>query len=199
MTDQAPAVAGKPLRWLRLDGLVLLAAALILFASTHQPWWLVPAVILLPDLFMLGYLRDTRVGAAVYNLGHSYLLPAAMSLAGAVGHHPLTLALSLLWLAHIGMDRLARYGLKYDVSFQHTHLGGPRPREPGDARLRCRDVLPCDLAGVTGAQELPGLPGQPRGQVVDHVPDAAVGPVAGVAAGRGRCLPVDVVAVGRVE
>jgi len=135
MTDQAPAVTGKPLRWLRLDGLVLLAAALILFASTHQPWWLVPAVILLPDLFMLGYLRDTRVGAAVYNLGHSYLLPAAMSLAGAVGHHPLTLALSLLWLAHIGMDRLARYGLKYDLSFQHTHLGGPRPREHGDARL----------------------------------------------------------------
>jgi len=69
MTDQAPAVTGKPLRWLQLDGLVLLAAALILFASTHQPWWLVPAVILLPDLFMLGYLRDTRVGAAVYNSG----------------------------------------------------------------------------------------------------------------------------------
>ena len=130
MTDQAPAVTGKPLRWLRLDGLVLLAAALILFASTHQPWWLVPAVILVPDLFMLGYLRDTRVGAAVYNLGHSYLLPAAMSLAGAAGHHPLTLALGLLWLAHIGMDRLARYGLKYDVSFQHTHLGGPSPADP---------------------------------------------------------------------
>jgi hypothetical protein len=52
--------------------------------------------------------------------------PAAV---GAVGHHPLTLALGLLWLAHIGMDRLARYGLKYDVSFQHTHLGGPHPKE----------------------------------------------------------------------
>jgi len=53
-----------------------------------------------------------------------------MSLVGAVGHHPLTLALGLLWLAHIGMDRLARYGLKYDVSFQHTHLGGPGPADP---------------------------------------------------------------------
>jgi hypothetical protein len=84
-------------------------------------------VILLPDLFMLGYLRGTRAGAAVYNLGHSYPLPAAMSLAGALGHHPLTLALGLLWLAHIGMDRLARYGLKYDVSFQHTRLGAPAP------------------------------------------------------------------------
>ena len=79
MTDPAPAVTGKPLRWLRLDGLVLLAASLILFASTH---------------------------------------------------HPLTLALGLLWLAHIGMDRLARYGLKYDTGFQHTHLGGPGPVDP---------------------------------------------------------------------
>src|SRR6266576_6872981 len=96
MTDPAPAVTGPPLRWLRLDGLVLLASALILFAATHQPWWLVPAVILLPDLFMLGYLRGTRVGAAVYNLGHAYPLPAAMSLTGALGHHPLTLALGLL-------------------------------------------------------------------------------------------------------
>jgi hypothetical protein len=108
---------------------------------------------------MLGYLRGTRVGAAVYNLGHSYPLPAAMSLAGAVWHHPLTLALGLLWLAHIGMDRLARYGLKYDVSFQHTHLGGPGPSGPGDARLP--DVRPS------------GPPGRAR----------SAGPV------RGRCRP----------
>ena len=123
MTDPAPAVTGRPLRWLRLDGLVLLASALILFAATHQPWWLVPAVILLPDLFMLGYLRGTRVGAAVYNLGHAYPLPAAMSLAGAVWHHPLTLALGLLWLAHIGMDRALGYGLKFTSAFRDTHLG----------------------------------------------------------------------------
>jgi hypothetical protein len=35
MTDRAPAVTGKPLRWLRLDGLVLLAAALILVVPTY--------------------------------------------------------------------------------------------------------------------------------------------------------------------
>ncbi len=130
--DPAPSVTGKPLWWLRLDGLTLLAAALILFAATHQPWWLVPAVILLPDLFMAGYLRDTRFGANLYNLGHAYPLPAIMSAAGAMGHHPLTLALGLLWLAHIGMDRLARYGLKYDTSFRHTHLSSPADGERSD-------------------------------------------------------------------
>jgi len=126
--EYAPSVTGKPLAWLRLDGLTVLAAALLLFATTHQPWWLVPVLILVPDVSMIGYLRDARVGAAVYNLGHTYALPAAMSLIGLVGHHPLTVALGLVWLGHIGLDRLAGYGLKYDTDFQHTHLGQPGAR-----------------------------------------------------------------------
>jgi hypothetical protein len=91
---------------------------------------------------MVGYLRDARLGAAVYNLGHTYALPAAMSLLGLAGHHPLTVALGLVWLGHIGMDRLAGYGLKYDTDFQHTHLGQPgarrrtRPAPAGPGRSR---------------------------------------------------------------
>jgi hypothetical protein len=112
-----------PRRWLRLDGLTLLAAAIALFATTGQPWWLLPAVILLPDLFMVGYLRDTRTGASVYNLGHTYLLPSVLSLGAAADHHPLLLAIGLLWLGHIGMDRALGYGIKYTDDFAHTHLG----------------------------------------------------------------------------
>ena len=32
-------------------------------------------------------------------------------------------ALGLVWLAHIGSDRLLGYGLKYSDDFQRTHLG----------------------------------------------------------------------------
>jgi hypothetical protein len=117
-----PSVTGKPLLWLRAEGLTLFATALLLYSATHQRWWLVPAVILVPDLFMLGYLGGSRIGAAVYNVGHSYPLPALTSLAGLAGHHPLVLAFGLLWLAHIGMDRMAGFGLKYDSGFQRTHL-----------------------------------------------------------------------------
>ena len=146
--EHAPAVTGKPLAWLRLDGLTVLAAALLLFATTHQPWWLIPALILVPDVSMVGYLRDARLGAAVYNLGHTYALPAAMSLIGLAGHHPLTVALGLVWLGHIGMDRLAGYGLKYDTDFQHTHLGQPgarrrtRPAPAGPGRSKSEGFLP---------------------------------------------------------
>ena len=117
-----PSITGKPLLWLRVEGLTLFATALLLYSATHQQWWLVPAVILVPDLFMAGYVGGSRLGAAVYNLGHSYPLPALTSLTGLAGHHPLVLAVGLLWLAHIGMDRMAGFGLKYDSGFRHTHL-----------------------------------------------------------------------------
>jgi Domain of unknown function (DUF4260) len=137
-----PSVTGAPRLWLRAEGLTLLATALLLYSATHQRWWLVPALILLPDLFMAGYIRGNRIGAAVYNAGHSYPLPALVSLAGLAWHHPLVLALGLLWLAHIGMDRLVGYGLKYDRGFKRTHLGelastvggrSRRVRQPSDS------------------------------------------------------------------
>lgn len=129
-TSDHPAVVGKPLVWLRIEGLCLLIGGIALFTTTHEPWLLVPAVILLPDLFMSGYIGGRRVGAAVYNLGHAYPLPIALSLVGAGGDRPLVLAFGLLWFAHIGLDRALSFGLKYDSDFTHTHLGGPRSNDP---------------------------------------------------------------------
>jgi hypothetical protein len=76
-----------------------------------------------PDISVLGYLRNARVGAAVYNLVHNYLLPA-LSLALGIGFNlpGLTFA-GILVLAHIGLDRTLGYGLKLSSSFQDTHLG----------------------------------------------------------------------------
>ena len=127
-------VRGVPRRWLRLEGAVLLAGSLIAYAATGEPWWLVPLALLVPDLFMAGYLRGTRPGAQLYNLAHSTALPAGMVGLGWWQSQPLVLALGLTWLAHIGMDRLLGYGLKYDDHFQHTHLGIQAPRDGSHAR-----------------------------------------------------------------
>src|SRR5271169_1587060 len=116
-------VSGAPRWFLRLDGLVLLVATAVLFAGQHQHWWLYPALLLVPDLSMVGYLRDPRVGALVYNLGHSYLAPSALALVAWRTGSPLTMALALIWLGHVGMDRALGYGLKYDEGFTCTHLG----------------------------------------------------------------------------
>jgi hypothetical protein len=116
-------VVGAPRRWLGLEGLVLLVGALVAFGTLGQPWWLVPAGILGPDIAMSGYLAGTRLGAHVYNAGHATLLPGVMLGVGYWQADRLVMALALIWLAHIGLDRLVGMGLKYNDGFAHTHLG----------------------------------------------------------------------------
>ena len=119
----AGVVVGAPRRWLGLEGLVLLAGALIAYRTLGQPWWLVPAGILVPDIAMSGYVAGTRLGAHLYNLAHATALPAVMLGIGYWQADRLLMALALIWLAHIGLDRLLGTGLKYNDRFTHTHLG----------------------------------------------------------------------------
>jgi hypothetical protein len=107
---------------LRIEGAALLLAALLLYGWTGGSWLLFVFLILAPDLSMLGYLAGNSVGAAVYNLFHTYPLPAALSLYGLLGANPLALSLGLIWLAHIGADRMLGFGLKYATRFKDTHL-----------------------------------------------------------------------------
>jgi Domain of unknown function (DUF4260) len=97
--------------------------ALIAYSTLGQPWWLVPAGILVPDIAMSGYVAGTRLGAHLYNLAHATLLPAVMLGIGYWQADRLLMALALIWLAHIGLDRLLGMGLKYNDRFTHTHLG----------------------------------------------------------------------------
>jgi len=116
-------VAGAPRRWLGLEDFVLLAGALIAFGIIGQPWWLVPAAILVPDIAAGGYAAGTRPGAHLYNLAHATPLPAVMLGTGYWQADRLLMALALTWLAHIGLDRLLGMGLKYNDRFTHTHFG----------------------------------------------------------------------------
>ena len=116
-------VTGRPLTWLRIEGLAVAVTALVLFAGTGQSWWLIPALILVPDLSWFGYLAGPKVGAWIYNLAHSAPLPLALLAAGAGWRISALTVAGVIGLLHIGLDRLMKYGLKYDHSFGHTHLG----------------------------------------------------------------------------
>jgi hypothetical protein len=123
-TRGASTVEGTPLRILRSEGLVLLAVALAAFFSAlDEPFWLVPLLLFAPDVFMVGYARSTRAGAALYNLAHSYPAPALLGTIAVATSNHLWEAVALVWFAHVGMDRALGYGLKYDDSFADTHLG----------------------------------------------------------------------------
>jgi len=117
------AVLGGVRLLLRLEGLVLAAAAVAFYAHQGGSWWLFAVLFLAPDISFTAYLAGPRVGAAVYNAVHSTLAPAALLAIGFSAGQPLVAGIATIWLAHIGVDRLAGYGLKYADGFGFTHLG----------------------------------------------------------------------------
>jgi hypothetical protein len=116
-------VQGMVRTWLRVEGLLVFAAGLALYAQGERSWLLFAALFLAPDVSFLGYLAGPRSGASVYNLAHSYTLPLALALGALVMDLDTLLPFALIWIAHIGFDRALGYGLKYPTGFGHTHLG----------------------------------------------------------------------------
>jgi hypothetical protein len=127
-TTRTTPVAG-PQSWLtrpgvllRVEGGVLLAISALFYWMNGGSWVLFAVLILAPDISALGYLLGAKVGAATYNLVHAYALPASLAAFGVVVDNSLAVSVALVWFAHIGMDRLVGYGLKYTSGFKNTHL-----------------------------------------------------------------------------
>ena len=116
-------VSGGPRLLLRAEGAALLIVAPMLYGETGAAWWLFAVLFLAPDLSFLGYLAGPRIGAIVYNAAHSLVAPIALAIAGLLLPSIPAIALALIWVAHIGFDRMLGYGLKYAAGFGFTHLG----------------------------------------------------------------------------
>ena len=112
----------KP-RWLlHLEGASIFVLAVVLYRAEHFFWGLFALLFLAPDLFMLGYLIDVKWGAAFYNLVHIYVGPVALLLLSFLLPSPQLTPFGLIWLAHLGFDRMLGFGLKYPTFFKDTHL-----------------------------------------------------------------------------
>lgn len=107
---------------LRLEGLGILIAAITLYHYAGYSWWLFAALLLTPDIGMLGYVVSTKLGAITYNLFHHLLIAVIVVLLGYFCDINYMFLYGLIMVAHIGMDRLFGYGLKYQDHFKNTHL-----------------------------------------------------------------------------
>ena len=117
------ATQGSITTLLRIEAGLALAGSIMAYRVMGGGWSMLAVLFLVPDLSMLGYLVSRRFGAAAYNVGHTYLSPAALAATGFAFHAPITILLALIWAAHISFDRLVGYGLKYPQAFGATHLG----------------------------------------------------------------------------
>ena len=117
MLDRLPHVL------LRFEGLAVVAAAVVLYFHADFGWILFVALILAPDLSFAGYAFGPKVGAVAYDAVHTEVFPVALGTLGVVADSSGATKIALIWLAHIGADRLLGYGLKYPTEFKDTHLG----------------------------------------------------------------------------
>ena len=112
----------KPAVLLRVEGAVALAVSILLYSESHTSWILFAVLFLSPDLFMLGYLVNTRIGAAVYNFVHTLFAPGILIVIAMFTSRQQLLPFAFIWTAHIGLDRMLGSGLKYPTRFNDTHL-----------------------------------------------------------------------------
>ncbi|SMO79296.1 DUF4260 domain-containing protein [Fodinibius sediminis] len=108
---------------IRIEELGIFGLSIILFAQTTFAWWWFPLLLLAPDISMVGYLANPRIGAAVYNLFHHKAVAVGCIIAGYLLSMPWAGLAGIIMLGHAAMDRLLGFGLKYPDSFHHTHLG----------------------------------------------------------------------------
>jgi hypothetical protein len=111
---------------LHLEGAAVLVVSLFSYNWIHAGWLQFALLFLVPDISMLGYLANVRVGAISYNAVHCYVAPLGLAAWSFATNRPAVLALSLIWIAHIGFDRMLGYGLKYPTHFKDTHLNPKR-------------------------------------------------------------------------
>jgi hypothetical protein len=123
MSRTSAEVMGSVLTLLRLEGLAVAAVSAVLYARTGASWWLFAVLWLTPDLSMLGYLVNSCWGARSYNTAHTYVVPGVLAMSALLLDARALLPFALIWINHIGVDRLMGYGLKYSDGFGWTHLG----------------------------------------------------------------------------
>jgi len=87
------------------------------------PWYWLFILFFVVDLSALGYMANTRIGALIYNIGHSLIGPTLLVALYIATTNQVVLFISLIWLFHILVDRALGYGLKHTTGFHQTHLG----------------------------------------------------------------------------
>jgi hypothetical protein len=108
---------------IKLEEAALFLLSVYLFSLLPYKWWLFPALLLVPDVGMIGYLFNPGIGAFTYNLFHHRGIAIVIYLAGIYLANPVLQLAGIILFGHASMDRVFGYGLKYNDDFKNTHLG----------------------------------------------------------------------------
>ncbi|MEP1034148.1 DUF4260 domain-containing protein [Ekhidna sp.] len=108
---------------LKMEELAMFLLSIYLFSLLDYAWWIYLFFILTPDIGMLGYLVNPRLGATAYNLFHHKGIALIVGFLGFWWGIVELQLVGVILFGHASMDRIFGYGLKFSDNFKHTHLG----------------------------------------------------------------------------
>lgn len=108
---------------IKLEELAMFLLSIFLFSTLEYEWWVYLVLILTPDIGMIGYAVNTRIGAITYNLFHHKGIAITVGVLGWYLALPEMVLAGIILFGHASLDRIFGYGLKYPDHFKHTHLG----------------------------------------------------------------------------
>lgn len=111
-----------PKRILQIESALFFLISLYLFSLREQSWLIFILLLFTPDISMIGYLKNKKIGTIVYNLIHNYVLAIVLVILGNFTPHDWMVTLGIILFAHVSLDRALGFGLKYKSDFKDTHI-----------------------------------------------------------------------------
>lgn len=108
---------------LKIEELLMFCLGVYAFSLLDFQWWVFLVLILMPDIGMLGYLVNSKVGAINYNIFHHKGLAILIYFLGIYLENQVLMLIGVILFSHASLDRIFGYGLKYYKGFKFTHLG----------------------------------------------------------------------------
>lgn len=107
---------------LLLENLLIFFGALYFYHQIDGNWLHFLLLLFVPDISMIGYLKNPVQGSLLYNLVHNYILAIFLMLLGIATNNTFFYNLGIILSAHVALDRTLGYGLKYPTKFKDTHI-----------------------------------------------------------------------------
>jgi len=101
---------------IRLEEFTLVVLSLYLFLELDFAWWWFPLLFFVPDVSLVGYLFNPKVGAFTYNFIHHKALAISLYLLGALTQLPALQLAGVIMFGHSSLDRALGFGLQESIS-----------------------------------------------------------------------------------
>lgn len=108
---------------LKLEESAMFLLGIWAFSLLDYSWWWFVGLFFVPDIGMIGYAINNRIGAITYNIFHHKGLAILLFGIGILVKSGGIQLAGIILFSHSSFDRILGYGLKYEKGFKFTHLG----------------------------------------------------------------------------